>query len=328
MGCRRQRNEVNGSMTALLVAGSYNASMTVVTPTLPRTGETLKGGAFHTGPGGKGANQAVGARRLGADVAFLVMLGKDGFGDDAAALLTAEGLPTSLLLRTEEAPTGAALIMVDADGRNQIAIAPGANALLRGDEIPDEVLSSASVLLCQLECSVDVFRSLAVSIRAAGGITVLNPAPAQEMDETTLNLCDFIVPNEVELASLTGLPVDDDAAALQAALRLVELGAANVIATLGDRGALWTDGAQARRYPSPSVKAVDTTGAGDAFCAGLAAALCSNADVDAAVGWAVRVGAFCVTRSGVFDGLGRPDQVAGLPDAGAAWDLHLSALHG
>src|SRR5881227_774936 len=117
-------------MGTLLVAGAYNVGMTVVAPALPRPGETVKGDTFHVGPGGKGANQAIGARRLGADVAFLVMLGTDASGDEAAALLTGEGLPPSLLLRTGEAPTGVALIAVDADGRNQIAIAPGANALL------------------------------------------------------------------------------------------------------------------------------------------------------------------------------------------------------
>jgi ribokinase len=255
------------------------------------------------------------------------MLGSDAFGDEGADLLTSEGLPASLLMRTSEVPTGAALIAVDSRGLNQISIAPGANSLLQADMVPSAVIASASVLLCQLECPVEVFALLAPAIRASGGTTVLNPAPAQPLDAAILRLCDFVIPNEVELASLTGLPADDDAQVMEAALRLVELGAGNVIATLGSRGALWTDGAHARRYHTPTVSVIDTTGAGDAFCAGLAAALCAGSDLDDAIGQGVRAGAFCVTRLGVLDGLGRPEQLASLPAAEPSWNLVLPVAH-
>jgi len=313
---------------SLLVAGSYNVGMTVVAPDLPRPGETVKGTAFDLGPGGKGANQAIAARRLGADVDFLVMLGTDRFGEDARATLTQEGLPPALLLRTDQASTGAALISVDAHGRNQISIAPGANALLRGNHAPDEIVSSAQVLLCQLECPVEVFTTLAPAVRAGGGTTVLNPAPAQQLDADILALCDYLIPNEIELASLTALPTNSDEQVLVAALQLVERGATNVIVTLGERGAVLANREQARHFPSPAVTAMDTTGAGDAFCAGLATALWAGWSVDSAIAHAARAGAFCVTRRGVIDGLGRPDDLEALPDPGRSTELAIPALDG
>jgi ribokinase len=306
----------------VVVAGSYNASMTVVAPSLPRPGETVKGHTVNLGPGGKGANQAIGARRLGADVIFLVALGNDEFGDAAAAILERERLPTEFIIRVSDAPTGVALIAVDDAGRNQISIAPGANERLRDAQLPLDLGGTVDVLVCQLECPVDVFATCADRVRSAGGTTILNPAPAQRLGADVLARCDFLIPNEVELEMLTGIPVDnDDGQVLTASLRLISMGTRNVVATLGSRGALWTDGRQARRYTSPHVPVVDTTGAGDAFCAGFAAALSAGNDVDTAIRQGVRAGAFCVTRLGVIDGLGTPEDLERLPRASPEWDL-------
>jgi ribokinase len=216
-----------------------------------------------------------------------------------------------------------ALIAVDAAGANQISVAPGANALLRARHAEPGLVAAAGLLLAQLECDRELFDDLADAVHARGGRAILNPAPAEDLPPGTLNRCDFLIPNETELASLTGMPTGDDAEVLRAALRLTGLGVGAVVATLGERGALWTDGHAARRYPAPRVRAVDTTGAGDAFCAGFAAALCAGRSVDAAIAAGSASGAFCVTRTGVLDGLARPAELAPQPAAAPSWPVEL-----
>jgi ribokinase len=294
-------------VSKILVAGSYNEDMTVVSQVLPRSGETVLGASFFAAPGGKGANQAIGAARLGADTTFLVKLGLDPFGDRAQRLFIDEGLPAHGILRTAAAPTGVALIMVDVDGANQISVAPGANGLLMGTDALDGLLRDVSVLLCQLECPPELFESLAHRLPSA--TKILNPAPARPLRDECFGAIDFLTPNESELASLTGLAVTSDAEVRAASSVLIGKGVGNVIATLGANGALWTNGSQERHFPAPAVVAVDSTGAGDAFNAGLAAALALKWSVADAIELAVRCGAFCVTRTGALDGLPRLDDL-------------------
>ena len=288
-------------MNTILVAGSYNESMTIVSPTLPRAGETILGGTFSTGPGGKGANQAIGTTRLDADTTFLVMLGMDSVGDHAQQLLIREGLPVAAIMRTAAAPTGVALIMVDKQGANQISVAPGANGQLTADAVPTALADSFDVLLCQLECPAELFGSLASRFPSA--IKILNPAPAGALSDEVLSHVDYLTPNESELATLTSLPAGNEAEVIAASLDLIGRGVRNVVATLGSRGALWHDGKQARRYPAPMVEARDTTGAGDAFNAGFAAGLARGWDVSRSIELGVQCGSFCVTRSGVIGAL-------------------------
>jgi ribokinase len=294
-------------VTGVLVAGSYNAGLTVYGPRLPRPGETVVGDGFDAGPGGKGANQAIGARRLGADVTFLTKLGDDLFGRQAREVLAAEGLPEWGVL-TGRAPTGVAFILVDSAAENMIAIAPGANLEL----VPADVLAladrvrGAGIVLVQLECAAALAVGVAAWARANGKRAILNPAPARELSIADLKAFEIITPNEHELAALAasaGTGGDGPAARADA---LVRAGVPNVVVTLGADGALWAGPDGVRTFPAPAVRAVDTTGAGDAFNAGLAAALARGASLPDAIGYGCLAGAFCVTRRGVIDGLAYP----------------------
>jgi ribokinase len=291
-------------MGRVVVVGSYNVGLTVVAPALPAPGQTVLGHTFDMGPGGKGSNQAIGARRLGADVTLVVKLGRDPFAQAARELFDREGLLGPGILETS-GHTGVGLIVVDDDGRNMIAVAPGANGrLVPGDldRMPD-LFEGASHLLCQLECSPELFAGAAERARAAGATTILNPAPAVPLSDPVLALVDILTPNQTELAALSGVPTEDEREIEVAARSLLARGVTEVVVTLGERGVLrvMPDRIQAR--PAPRVSARDTTGAGDAFNAGLVTGLSAGSSMTEAMELGIRAGAFCVTRLGVIDGL-------------------------
>ena len=291
-------------MTGVLVVGSYNAGLTVYGPRLPRPGETVVGDGFDAGPGGKGANQAIGARRLGADVTFVTKLGDDLFGRQARAVLTAEGLPEWGIL-TGQAATGVAFILVDAAAENMIAIAPGANLELAPADVLTlgEQVRDAGIVLVQLECEASLAVGIAAWARDTGKRAILNPAPARELSAAELKAFEIITPNETELHALAdSAGTGGDGPAEQAAA-LVRAGVPNVVVTLGQDGALWASPDGVRTFPAPVVRAVDTTGAGDAFNAGLVAALARGDSLPEAIGYGCRAGAYCVTRRGVIAGL-------------------------
>ena len=291
-------------MGRVLVVGSYNAGLTVFTDRLPRPGETIGDARFDSGPGGKGANQAVGLRRLGVDAAFIARLGADPFGEQGRDVLLEEGLPAWGLL-TGADPTGVAFIMVQDDGENSIVVAPGANAALTlGDvtELEDRI-GAADVVVVQLECRAELAVDVARWARAAGRRCVLNPAPVRPLTAEELACFDVITPNETELAGLTeALGLEASASEAQA-VALVDLGVDDVIVTLGESGALWASVSGTRRFASYPVEVRDTTGAGDAFNAGLVAGLAGGATMPEAIDLGCRAGAYCVTRAGVIDGL-------------------------
>ena len=300
-------------MADLVVVGSYNAALTVQSDRLPVPGETVVGGRLEQGPGGKGANQAIGARRLGTDVLFVTRLGADTFGDQARAVLLAEGLPERGISTDDRTPTGVALILVDADGQNAISVAPGANLGLRAADVIGDFgadLRSSAYLLMQLECPAELAIGLAALARDAGPRTVLNPAPARPLPPDALATFDIITPNEGELATLAASLGLADAATEVLAGQLVDRGVPDVVVTLGESGALWASAAGIRHFPAYPVRAVDTTGAGDAFNAGLVAALVRGEPMESAIDHGCRAGAFCVTRTGVIDGLGYPSDLA------------------
>lgn len=291
-------------MGRVVVVGSYNVGLTVVAPALPAPGQTVLGHTFDMGPGGKGSNQAIGARRLGADVTLVVKLGRDPFAQAALELFDREGLLGPGILETS-GHTGVGLIVVDGDGRNMIAVAPGANGrLVPGDldRMPD-LFEGASHLLCQLECSPELFAGAAERARAAGATTILNPAPAVQLSDPVLALVDILTPNQTELAALSGVATEDEREIEAAARSLLARGVTEVVVTLGERGVLrvMPDGIQAR--PARRVSARDTTGAGDAFNAGLVTGLSAGSSMTEAMELGIRAGAFCVTRLGVIDGL-------------------------
>jgi len=288
----------------LLVVGSYNASLTVFSDELPSRGQTVLGDQLDIGPGGKGNNQAIAARRLGVDVAFVVKLGRDAFGETARELFAREGLPLGLILEGEKG-TGVALIMVDASGDNLISVAPEANAEL---ELADVVRLStmfegASHLLCQLECTVELFRNVSQWARERGMTTVLNPAPAVPLGDDTYRLIDLLTPNETELKILTGRDIDTDEAAIAASHELIERGVGSVVLTRGARGVMHVTAGGTQQYDAYYVNARDTTGAGDAFNGGLLAALTEGTSMESAIDLGMRAAAFCVTRAGVIGGL-------------------------
>ncbi len=295
-------------MPRLLVVGSANVDFTVTVERLPREGETVSGGRLHVGHGGKGANQAVAARRLGAEVRFIGCVGADRFGDEIAARLASQGVAIDGLHRMGEAATGTALIVVDAEGRNQIAVAPGANRALTAEMAQEREADFewAEVLLIQLETPLP---TVAWALRAARRhevLTILNPAPAQPLPEEIYPLVDYLTPNAGEAALLSGQPVGSPESARGAAQRLLGRGVRAVVVTLGEAGALACDESAASHFPAFPVKAVDTTGAGDAFNAGLAVGLAAGGTREQAIPLANAAAALACTRTGAQEAL--PDR--------------------
>jgi ribokinase len=283
------------------VVGSLNMDLVARAPRLPHPGETLAGRTFAQVAGGKGGNQAVAAARLGARVSMLGCVGADGNGAQLRAGLEAEGIDCSAVETGREA-TGVALIIVDDASQNAIVIVAGSNGELTPETVArhEAVLASAQVVICQLETPPDTVRAALASARRLGKTVILNPAPATgPLPEDWLPLIDYLIPNELEAAALTGLPVDSPDDAAKAAAALQAGGARNVLVTLGARGVFAAlDGADAQLYDAPKVQAVDTTAAGDTFIGGFAAQLAQGAPVDAAIRFAQRAAALSVTRAG------------------------------
>jgi ribokinase len=298
------------------VIGSTNLDFTVRVPRLPGPGETVSGGELLVSPGGKGANQAVAARRLGAEVRFITLLGADAFGDRLRAALVGAGLPEGGLLRTEEAATGVALIAVDPQGRNQIAVAPGANHRLTPPRVAAhaDALAWADVVLLQLETPIETVRWALHEARRLGKTTVVNPAPARvlPLPPDLLPLIDYLTPNETETALLTGCPVGDLPEAERAAEALIAAGAGQVIVTLGAAGAILVSRAGSIPAPGFPISPLDTVGAGDAFNGGLAAVLASDAPVEDALLVANAAGALACTRRGALEALPTRGEVVSL----------------
>lgn len=289
----------------ICMVGSCNVDLVARVPRMPAPGETLIGSSFRIGFGGKGANQAVMAAKLGADVTVVSYLGRDVFGDDTLRNFRELGVNTGYIGFDEQLSSGVAVITVDENtGQNSIVIVPGANYALdpEGVRAAAAAIQSADVLLCQLEIRLDAtleaFR-VAKAAPGTGPITILNPAPAADLPDELLRMTDIIIPNELEAAALTGLPVESIAQADIAARTLQARGPRVVIITLGRQGALLVDGGKpARHVPAQAVKAVDTTGAGDAFVGSLAVLLGEGRPLDEAVGKASAIATRSVLKHG------------------------------
>ena len=292
-------------MSHVIVIGSANRDLTVRLERLPRIGETVSEGEFYTSFGGKGANQAVAARKAGAEVTFIAKVGRDENGDAMVRHLEESGLSTERIVRDEKAASGVALIMVDKDGRNMIAVAPGSNRNLTEEEIVNntDAIARARVLLIQLEVPLDaVQRALAIA-REQNVTTILNPAPVRQLPEDLLSLVNILTPNEVEAGMLTGATVADARDALAAAHRLLDAGVKHVIVTLGEKGSLWVTLGLEHFFPPRRVTPVDSTAAGDAFNGALACALAEGRKMDDAIRFANAAGALTVTRKGAQSAL-------------------------
>ena len=283
------------------VVGSLNMDLVARAPRLPHPGETLAGRAFAQVAGGKGGNQAVAAARLGAQVSMLGCVGADANGAQLRAGLEVEGIDCAALETGREA-TGVALIVVDDASQNAIVIVAGSNGEVTPETIArhEAVLAAADVVICQLETPLATVHAALAAARRLGKTVILNPAPATgPLPAEWLPLIDYLIPNELEAATLTGLPVGSPEEAATAAAVLRAAGARNVLVTLGPRGVQAAlEGAAPVLYDAPKVEAVDTTAAGDTFIGGFAAQLAEGADVDAAIRFAQRAAALSVTRAG------------------------------
>ncbi len=283
------------------VVGSVNVDLVVTAAALPRPGETVAGGSFERHGGGKGANQAVAAARLGADVRMIGAVGDDDLGAEAIALLEAEGVDVTAIARVPGSPTGVALIVVDEAGENQIAVASGANAELDPVAVTRALESAAhGVVLLGFEVSDKPLIAAARAAREAGLLIVLNPAPARDLAPELVELSPLLTPNADEARELAG-ERDVTAAALALAART----RAPVVVTAGAEGALIAEGEEVARVPAPKVDAVDTTGAGDAFNGALAGELAGGASLAGAVRRAVAAAAESTRAAGAREGMPR-----------------------
>lgn len=283
----------------ILVIGSSNTDLTVRAACIPKPGETVLGSGFKVDAGGKGANQAVGAARLGAEVTFSCMLGCDAYGEQSIESFKKEKIDTSYIFTCPEEASGVALITVDAKGENCIVVASGANLKFSPsyfDRI--EGLEGFDLALAQLEIPVETVQYAASQCRSKGIPFVLNPAPAAQLPESMYADIDVITPNETEAEILTGIKVTDERSAGQAARCLCANGVKAVIITLGCKGAyVYSDG-RGRLVKAWKVDAVDTTAAGDIFNAGFCVATAAGKDFDEAVRFASAASAIAVTRRG------------------------------
>jgi ribokinase len=286
---------------SVVILGVFVADTSYRAERLPKIGETLLGRSFVLGPGGKGSNQAVAAGRLGADVSFITRLGTDAFGDMALATWAEAGVKPAVR-RDPDSYTGAACIFIeDGTGDNAIIISPGAAAEIVPEDLDAEagLISDAAVFVTQLEQPLAAAVHGLEIARANGVTTILNPAPAQPLDDAVLKLCDYLTPNETEIGQLTGIEVTDLDSVRAAADQLLARGVGAVVVTLGEKGALLHG--HGRSVVVPAINAgplVETTGAGDAFNGGFATALARGEDANVAVRYGCAAAGISVTRAG------------------------------
>jgi ribokinase len=286
-------------MKKIIVIGSSNTDMVVKTDKLPLPGETKLGGVFFMNAGGKGANQAVAAARLGGNVTLVTKVGNDIFGKQTIDGLKKENINTDYVFIDEEAPSGTALIIVNEEGENCIVVAPGANAnLLPADIEKIKNITEAEIILMQLEIPMETIAVVAKNAKANHQKVIINPAPAQKLDDELLNGLFLITPNETEASLLTGITVENEVTASQAAGVFLSKGVQNVIITLGRQGAYFQNKNMKLKIDAPVVQAMDTTAAGDTFSGALTVAITEKMDWEKAIQFAVEAASISVTRMG------------------------------
>jgi len=304
------------------VVGSMNFDLTLWTPRLPRPGESIAASRSHAGAGGKGLNQALAAARQGAATALIGCVGVDAPGDAMVATLVTEGVDVDGVVRVAGVPSGLAAVVVGDDAENSIVVGLGANAELTEDHVHrrGRTIGDAKVLLVQLEVPPDAVRASLEIARGAATLAVLNAAPSRPVAEEVLRLADLVVVNEIEAATLTGRAVPDEPDTewpSRTAEALVRRGCPAVVVTIGARGAWYVDGKRRLYLPPHPVEAVDSTGAGDAFCGTLAAGLAAGRSMPDALVRASAAGALATTRPGTASSLPTAlaiDELLSLPE--------------
>ena len=287
-------------MTPIYIIGSSNTDMVVKCDRIPSPGETVLGGTFFMNPGGKGANQAVAAARLGGQVTFIAKVGNDLFGKQSIEHFQQEKINTSFITIDAHHASGVALINVDRHGENSITVAPGSNGNLQPDQIKSALdsLTAPGIVLIQLEIPLPAVEFAVRLSKVKGHRVILNPAPARTLDREIYRNLFLITPNESEAELLTGISVTDAMSAEKAARKFQELGVDNVAITLGARGVYLCTKAINKLISAPVMKTIDTTAAGDCFSGALAVGLSENEPLEQAVEFAIRAASLSVTRMG------------------------------
>lgn len=285
---------------SIVVIGSTNTDMVIKADHLPTPGETILGGNFFMNPGGKGANQAVAAKRLGGSVAFISKTGNDVFGRQSVQLFEEEGINIDYMISDPLHPSGVALITIDKNGENCIVVAPGANSALTEKEIEGayQLLLGSSIILMQLEIPLQIVAHIASLAAGSNSKLIVNPAPACSLPLSLLQNIDILTPNRKEAEMISGIPISNIEEAGSAATAIREMGVGIVIITLGAEGALISSKDTNKLIKAPSVKAVDTTAAGDVFNGALAVALSEGKSLEDAVAFSCKAAAISVTRLG------------------------------
>lgn len=291
----------------ILVVGSSNTDMVIKSKSIPRPGETVLGGIFFMNPGGKGANQAIACARLGGNVTFVCKTGNDIFGHQSQQQFEEEEINTSYVFSDLNKPSGVALIFVDETGENSISVATGSNSSLQPSDISlaEEAVEKADLILIQLEIPMNTVEFTAKLAQEKGKLIILNPAPAPSspLSPDLLKNIYLINPNEIEAEIISGIKIIDMETAVLAAKKINEMGASNVIITLGSKGALLYDGINAEFIPGHKVDALDSTAAGDCFSGALVIAISEGHTLPDAVRFANKVAAISVTRQGAQSSL-------------------------
>jgi len=291
-------------MKKILVLGSLNMDLVTNVKVTPKVGETIIGNGFSEIPGGKGANQAVAIGRLGGDVAMFGRVGDDNFGSDLIEALKGSHVKSDNVEKVKGAPTGTALIMVNDDGDNSIVVIPGANFELKPEAISENQFTGFDYLLAQLETPMDTIEKAFAGAKTAGLQTVLNPAPAQTLSKELISNVDILIPNETEFELLTGFSPETENGLDAGTTLLFEQGVKALIITLGKNGALYISNSGERLHVNGyTVKAIDTTAAGDSFIGGLLTSLSKGENIKTAMEFAMKVGAVTVTKHGAQSSL-------------------------
>ena len=298
----------------ITVVGSSNMDLVANTPRIPAVGETILGSDFSMVPGGKGANQAVAAAKLGGNVFFIAKLGDDLYSTRSMDNFKAVGINTKYVFKTKEAPSGVALISVDENGNNSIIVIPGANHMLNMQDISqaETIIKQSKAIVCQLEIPMEVVEGVAELAKKYNVPFILDPAPAptKKLSDKLLSCVDIITPNETEAKQITGIKITDDKSASQACDILLSIGIKTVILTMGDKGSLFVTRGEKVVIPRINVQAVDSTAAGDAFTGALAYYLVQGKTALKAAKLANQVAAYSVTQNGAQPSMPTIHQVA------------------
>ncbi|HOK62705.1 MAG TPA: ribokinase [Soehngenia sp.] len=297
-------------MGKIVVIGSINLDLVVEVDEIPKIGETVMGNSLSQIPGGKGANQAVAMAKLGCDVDFLGKVGNDNFSSLVLESMRKSGVNTRNI-ETEDTSTGIAIINVDKKANNNIIVIPGANGKVDETYLleHEEIIKNAEVVVFQLEIPIDTVKFGLKLAKRHDKLTILNPAPAYELDDEIIENVDIIIPNEHELSRLTHMEINDENDLTNASKALIERKIKKIIVTLGEKGALYVDKNTTKLYPSYKVKAVDSTAAGDAFIGGFVGNYIQTKDIDKAIDMGQRTAAIAIQRFGAQTSLPTLEEV-------------------